>query len=133
MDSNKSSSQSKHYFSIETEQRLENYLLKLPDSQRIRTLRLRASLLRLLVTLERYDNIPYEQQVCTSRKSGHIGDEFHFILECQALQELKSKYIQEYFWKYPNVYKLGSLLSSKSIPLILKTAKFVKKGLKVIS
>ena len=34
-DSNKSSSQSKHYFSVKTELRLENYLMKLPDSQRI--------------------------------------------------------------------------------------------------
>ena len=103
-DSNKSSSQSKHYSSSKTELRSENYLLKLPDSQRILILRLRASLLRLPVTLGRYDNIPYEQRVCTSCKSGHIGDEFHFILECQTLQELRNKYIPEYFWKYPNVY-----------------------------
>ena len=50
-----------------------------PDSQRILILKLRASLLRLPVILGRYDNIPYEQRVCTSCKSGHIGDEFHFI------------------------------------------------------
>ena len=100
-DSNKPSTQSKHYFSVKTELRSENYLLKLPDSQRILILRLVASLLRLPVTLGRYDNIPYEQWVCISCKSGHIGDEFHFILECQTLQELRSKYIPEYFWKYP--------------------------------
>ena len=84
-DSNKSSPQSKHYFSVNTELRLENYLMKLPESQRTLILKLRASLLRLSVTSERYDNIPYEQRVCTSCKSGHIGDEFHFILECQTL------------------------------------------------
>ena len=39
-DSNKSSSQSKHYFAVKTELRLENYLLKLPASQRILILRL---------------------------------------------------------------------------------------------
>ena len=71
-DPNKSSSQSKHYFSVKTELRLENYPLKLPDSQRILTVRLRASLLRLPVTLGRYDNIPYEQRVCISCKSGHM-------------------------------------------------------------
>ena len=132
-DSNKSSSQSKHYFSVKTELKLENYLMKLSDSQRILILKLRASLLRLPVTLGRYDNIPYEQRVCTSCKSGHIGDEFHFILECQTLQELRRKYIPEYFWKYPNIYKLGSLLNSKNILLISKVAKFVKEGLKLIS
>ena len=55
---------------------------------------------------------------------------FILILECQTLQELSSKYIPEYFWKYPNIYKLGSLLD---IPLISKLAKFVKEGLKLIS
>ena len=83
--------------------------------------------------LGRCDNIPYEQRVCTSCKSGHIGDEFHFILECQTLQELKRKYIPKYFWKYSNVYRLGSLLNSKNIPLILKVAKFIKEDLKLIS
>ena len=53
--------------------------MKLSDSQRILIIKLRASPLRLPVTLGRYDNIPYEQRVCTSCKSGHIGDEFHFI------------------------------------------------------
>ena len=66
-DSNKSSSQSKPYFSIKTELSLKNYLLKLPDSQRILTLRLRASLLRLPVTLIIFlmnsGSIPHVNQV----------------------------------------------------------------------
>ena len=91
---------------------------------------LRLSLLKFPVTTGRYDDIPYEQRYCTFCDEHLIGDEFHYTLVCKNFSDLKSEYIPEYFWKYPNKQKLVILLNSKDKKLICKICNFVRKVLK---
>ena len=93
-----------YYLYIKTIFGLEEYLVKLPYNQRILIFRIRVSLLRIPVTLGRYDQTSYDQRVCNICNSGDIGDEYHFLLECQPLHEIRNKHLPEYLWKYPNKY-----------------------------
>ena len=78
------------------------------------------SLLKFPVTTGRYDDIPYEQRYCTFCDEHLIGDQFHYILVCKNVNDLRGEYIPEYFWKYPNKQKLVTLLNSKDKKLICK-------------
>ena len=73
-----------YYLYIKTTFGLEEYLVKLPDNQRILIFRIRASLLGIPVTLGRYDQTSYDQRACNICNSGDIGDEYDFLLECQT-------------------------------------------------
>ena len=60
-----------------------------------------------------------------------IGDEFHFILECKALADLRKKFIPKYHYNRPNhanVLKFNKLMSSDKISVLLNVAKFTKEG-----
>ena len=121
-----------YYLYIKTIFGLEEYLVKLPHTQRILIFCIRTSLLGIPVTLGRYDQTSYDQRACNICNSGDIGDEYHFLLECQLLHEIRNKHLPEYFWKYPNKYKFRLLLNSKNISLISKVAKFVKEDQRLI-
>ena len=32
-----------------------------------------------------------------------LEDEFYFTLECSLYKDIRMRYINEYFWKYPNI------------------------------
>ena len=41
----------------------------------------------------------------------NLEDECHFVLECPAYNDLRSKYIKRYFWRRPNMLKLLELMT----------------------
>ena len=58
------------------------------------------------------------------RNHNIIGDEFHFILECTVLNELRFKFLPKRYHKYPNAIKFSNLLNSK-------LCKYIEEGLKL--
>ena len=60
-----------------------------------------------------------------------IGDEFHFILECTVLNELRFKLLPKHCHNYPNIIKFSSLLNFKSIIILKKICEYVEEGLKL--
>ena len=75
-------------------------------------------------------DVLYEERYFTFCDEQLIGGEFHYILDCKNFKDLRSEYIPEYFWKYPNKQKLITLLNSKDKKLIHKICNFVKNVLK---
>jgi hypothetical protein len=43
-----------------------------------------------------------------------IGDEFHYILECNYFNNVRKKYIDNRYRKIPNIIKFGELMSIKN-------------------
>ena len=78
----------------------------------------------------RYNNVPREQRHCELCNHNAIGDEFHLILECTVLNELRLKFLPKIYQKYPNAIKLSKLFNSKSIIILKKLCKYVE-GLKL--
>ena len=44
-----------------------------------------------------------------------IEDEYHFILECSRYDDLRRKYIKQYYWRNPSAYKLVTLSSVRNV------------------
>ena len=55
-----------------------------------------------------------------------LEDEYHFVIQCAAYLELRKKYISEYFWKRPNMFKFVELINSSKINYIQKLCIFMR-------
>ena len=58
------------------------------------------------------NKIPRNERKCCVCKT--LEDEFHFLLECSIYKNLRQKYINKYFWKYPNILKFTELMVSEN-------------------
>lgn len=107
---------------------LEKYLISLPFCYRIAMTKLRIANHKLPIEKGRYNNLPREDRKCNLCNSEKIGDEFHFLLECPLLNEIRTKYISKYYFTKPNLFKYSQLLSSQNTSKVLKLGKFIKEG-----
>ena len=69
--------------------------------------------------------IPYEERQCQT--CNVIEDEFHVVLQCRKFNALRKRYVPEYFWCRPSVYKLLQLLSSTDVKRMRNLSIFVYK------
>lgn len=69
----------------------EKYLDILPVKLRKKLIKFRTSNHRLPVETGRWYNIHFNERLCLLCNKGLIGDEFHYVLECSALQEIRKK------------------------------------------
>ena len=74
----------------------EQYLEHLTDpSIRKNVTSLRISSHRLNVERGRYKNIDRHKRVCKLCMSGMVEDEFHFIMQCKAYDDIRRRYLKE--------------------------------------
>ena len=72
----------------------------------------------------RYMNIPREQRLCKMCTSD-IEDEYHFVLRCNAYNDLRNLYIPKKFYMNPNLHKFNMLFCSRSADILHTLAKFL--------
>ena len=53
-------------------------------------------------------------RICNLCDENIIGDEFHYILECNYFNNVRKKYIDDCYRKRPNIIKFGELISIKN-------------------
>ena len=58
-----------------------------------------------------------------------LEDEFHFVLECNMLTELRKKYISRYYWNRPSMHKFISLINNQNQTCIRKLSTFIFQAL----
>ncbi len=104
----------------------EEYLSKLPNKLRILFTKFRICNTKLPIEKGRYQNIPRFHRFCNLCNEQIIGDEFHFILECKALADIRKLYIPIYYYKYPNMIKFIEILSTNHTKLLFKISKFLQ-------
>ena len=94
---------------------------------RISLSRLRTSSHRLGIETGRWRRpvLPREQRKCP--RCDKIDDEYHFLLECCILKDLRTQLIPAYYWKRPSMFKCIQLLNS-SDKTLNKLAKYVHRG-----
>ena len=61
-----------------------------------------------------------------------IGDEFHIILECPALQHLREQYLPKNCKTNPNTVKLYNLFTTPNIDILKRLCKYTIKAGKLI-
>ena len=62
-------------------------------------------------------------QLCNSNK---IGDEYHYILECQTCMHERKRLLGDYYCNRVNTVKFKMLFQSKNCPLLKNICKFIK-------
>lgn len=60
----------------------------------------------------RWYDIPLNERLCILYNKGLIGDEFPFILECLALEEIRGKHLNANYWKRPIFLKLSQPMTN---------------------
>lgn len=101
------------YSRIKLEIGFEAYL-ELPERLRFILCKFRLSNHKLIVETGRYTNIPFEERYCNFCNSGQVGDEYHVLLECPALTQLRAEHFKPYYFRRPSFQKYIELWNKKS-------------------
>lgn len=65
--------------------------------------------------LGRWEGIPLNETICPLCNKKHIADEFHYILECDAVLQVQNKFIDKTLLARPNVLKFSYLMTKCDI------------------
>jgi hypothetical protein len=64
--------------------------------------------------------------ICNLCDENVIGNEFHYILECNYFNNVRTKYIDDCYRKRTNIIKFGQLMRIKNKIKLTKLCKFIK-------
>lgn len=107
---------------------LEKYLLDVPAIYRKYICKLRTTNHKLAVERGRYVNIPRHLRFCEMCGEDVMGDEFHFLLQCSRLSDVRKQFLPRYYTKHVNMPKFIQLMKCENIALTVKVGKFIKAG-----
>ena len=81
---------------------------------------------RLRIETSRWERppVPREMRQCEICHQG-VEDEFHFVCVCPAYVHIRKKYIKQYYWKRPSMFKLVQLFNTENRKALNGLAKFV--------
>ena len=120
------SSKCSTYKMYKTDLEFENYFYILPYPKYISFCKFRTCNHKLPVEIGRHRGLPRHERLCTLCNERKLGDEFHFALECSALKNIRSRYIDIAYTNRPNALKFGQLFSSNDRSVLLKLVKFIQ-------
>ena len=122
------------YRLFKTDFALEPYLLTLSYNNRITLCEFRVSDHKLAIELGRHLNIHKEERYCNLCQQGKIGNEYHFLLECNTLVNIRSKYMSEmYYTNHSNWKFFKKILNSHDEKELLKLSIFIKEGMEQLN
>ena len=70
----------------------------------------------------RPNRTPINERICTHCRI--LGDEYHFVLECNIFIDLRKKYIPKYFRKRPSMFFI-ELLNTTNIKMLRNLSLYV--------
>ena len=106
---------------------LEQYLCMLSPYLRTIVCRFRTANHKLPVETGRYNNVPRENRLCTFCNSNKFCDEFHLILECSVLKNIRRKFLPTYCLSNPNTINFQNVMSPHTDLLRKKLAQYIKQ------
>ena len=109
---------------------LEKYLCSLSPFNRKIICKFRTSNHRLPIERGRYYGINREDRTCEFCNSNKICDEFHFVLECNTLIDIRQTFLPPYCQNHPNHIKFKNIMSDTSCNISNELAKYLKAAFK---
>ena len=82
---------------------------------------------RLPIETGRWQGLPLCDRICTLCKNNQIADEFHYILECKTLSNVRKNYLGNYYSSRPNVIKFMEIMSTSNEKMMKKLCIFIQK------
>ena len=104
----------------------EEYLDILCFKKRITLTRLRTSNHSLPIEVGRWDGTPRELRTCPICPGNVLGDEFHFLLQCNLFEDVRKMFLKKHTIKNPNVYKTYILFNSKNKKTLNSLSNFIQ-------
>ena len=74
----------------------------------------------------RYFNIERNQRKCTLCDKNRLGDEYHYLFECEHFVNCRGKFMPRYYFIHPSSFKLDDLMNCKDKTKLTKLALFSK-------
>jgi len=112
------------YVLFKSERKLELYLYKLNDTQRINLSKFRCRSNYLPIS-----KVYKEHHMCNINcifcNHDCVGDEYHYLFICSYFAEERKKYLKKYYRQFPSVQKFSQLMNSSNIQVLKKLANFV--------
>lgn len=87
---------------------------------------------KLPIETGRWSGKPLNERLCGICKN-KIGDEYHYLMECDYFKDQRKLYLKQYFTKRPNTHKLNSLMNSSNQKTIRNLSTFVEIIMKAVS
>ena len=94
--------------------KFEEYLDILNDKERYIFCKFRTANHRLIIETGRWSGVSKENRVCSLCNQGLIGDEYHYLLECQSFNEERRQYLENKYHIYLSAVKFNELMNSNS-------------------
>ena len=90
---------------------------------------------KLPVEIGRWQNLPRKNRTCKLCLRNDIGDEFHYLFNCEDTYIMQSRmtYMPKYFYLHPNVFKFEQLFNTNNTTLLTKLCKFIKTIIERVS
>ena len=115
-----------NYRAMSLVKKTQNYILKLPKRYTYALCKLKCVNHNMPNVTGRYTNTPYEDRICTLCQTHDIGDEFHYLFICEKFTAERTRYIKEYYYNPPNIFKMTQLFESTDFKEMLDLAKFAE-------
>ena len=120
----------KYYKVIKHECILEPYIDKLDARKKSVLANLRCTGLPFNVIVGVYYNKQeYDTCYCILCNGRQIENEYHFILECKALHDIRKKYIAEHYWSNPSITKYKNLMQRTDKYCLTRLCKYIDEAL----
>ena len=102
----------------------EKYITLLNNRHRIILCKFRCGNFKIPSITGRFDNVEFHERICKLCFRRSIGDEFHYLFECDAFTTKRNLYIKNYFIRNPSTFKMEQLLQTKSKKKLMKLSLF---------
>ena len=91
---------------------MENYLKILSQKNMKIIIKFRTTNYRIPTETGRWQGKPLGERFCTLCKNCQIGDKFHYIHECDTIQNIRKYFSCNFCCQRPNVIKFTELMST---------------------
>ncbi len=112
---------------------LENYLVQLPEQERIFLCKFRTGNHKFPIVTGRYNRTPRENRLCTKCEDNELGDEYHilFVRKNREILSFGNQYIPMYYQNSPNQFKFAQLLQNSRYEIQKELAMFARPVIKL--
>lgn len=123
------SNKGRNYYNIKDKIALENYLINLNRNDSLMIAKFRTSNHFLPTDTGRRNNVNYYDR-CPLCTLNDTGDEMHMLLKCPVLNAERKKYLNQYYYRNPNMVKYVQLMTNDSYKSAHHLAMFIRIILK---
>ena len=107
------SSNSVFYRIFKKEFGLAKYLSGVQNKRLFSFIKFRTRNHRMPIETGNWHRIPVNERLCT-QCNNKLGDEFHYLLECRALDNERNQLLKPYYYRNPNTFKLEKLMNTRN-------------------